>query len=98
MIDHYFLKTKTLDRIRASWLGKPIEQYVAWLTERGYVPRNVYRRVPLLMQFARNGKLSFPQGTLRSIDLDAAQINAALDAVEKSSDHIRTVIVATTDH
>ena len=49
--------------------------------------------LPLLMQFARNGKLYFPQGTLRSIDLDAARINAALDEVTKSSDHIRAVIV-----
>ena len=52
--------------------------------------------LPLLMQFARNGKLCFPQGTLRSVGLDAAQINAALDEVEKSSDHIRTVIVPRT--
>src|SRR5213595_2191628 len=49
--------------------------------------------LPLLMQFARNGKLCFPQGSLRSVELDAAQINDALDEVEKSSDHIRTVIV-----
>jgi propanol-preferring alcohol dehydrogenase len=49
--------------------------------------------LPLLMQFAHNGKLRFPQGTLRSVGLDAAQINAALDQVAKSSDHIRTVIV-----
>ena len=49
--------------------------------------------LPLLMQLARNGKLCFPQGTLRSIDLNAAQINDALDEVEKSSDYIRTVIV-----
>lgn len=49
--------------------------------------------LPALMQFARSGKLCFPQGTLHSIDLDAEQINAALDAVEKSTDHIRTVIV-----
>jgi propanol-preferring alcohol dehydrogenase len=49
--------------------------------------------LPLLMQFARNGKLSFPEGTLHSVGLDAAQINVALDEVEKSSDHIRTVIV-----
>ena len=33
--------------------------------------------LPLLMQFARNGKLCFPEGTLRSVGLDAAQINAA---------------------
>jgi propanol-preferring alcohol dehydrogenase len=49
--------------------------------------------LPLLMQFARNGKLSFPEGTLRLVGLDAGQINAALDRVEKSSDHVRTVIV-----
>jgi propanol-preferring alcohol dehydrogenase len=49
--------------------------------------------LPLLIQFARNEKLCFPQGTLRSIGLDAVQINAALDEVEKSSDYIRTVIV-----
>jgi propanol-preferring alcohol dehydrogenase len=52
--------------------------------------------LPLLMQLARNGKLCFPEGTLRSVDLDAMQINAALDEVTKSSDHIRTVIVPRT--
>jgi 2-desacetyl-2-hydroxyethyl bacteriochlorophyllide A dehydrogenase len=46
-----------------------------------------------LMQFARSGALCFPQDTLRFVDLDAAQINAALDAVENSVDHTRTVIV-----
>jgi 2-desacetyl-2-hydroxyethyl bacteriochlorophyllide A dehydrogenase len=45
-----------------------------------------------LMQMARSGKLRFPQGTLHSVGLDAVQINAALDAVAKSTDHIRTVI------
>jgi threonine dehydrogenase-like Zn-dependent dehydrogenase len=49
--------------------------------------------LPLLMQLAGSGALRFPQDTLRSVDLDAAQINAALDAVENSTDHIRTVIV-----
>jgi 2-desacetyl-2-hydroxyethyl bacteriochlorophyllide A dehydrogenase len=49
--------------------------------------------LPLLMQFARNGKLRFPQGTLRSIDLDAEQINTALSAITNSIEHIRTVIV-----
>lgn len=49
--------------------------------------------LPLLMEFARDGKLRFPDGALRSIDLEAGRINAALDALEKSTDHIRTVIV-----
>ena len=52
--------------------------------------------LPLLMQFARDGKLRFPQETLRFVDLDAAQINAALDAVENSIAHVRTVIVPKT--
>src|SRR6266478_7097813 len=52
--------------------------------------------LPLLMQFARNGKLCFPKGTLSLVGLDAAQINAALDQVAKSTDHIRSVIVPRT--
>jgi D-arabinose 1-dehydrogenase-like Zn-dependent alcohol dehydrogenase len=49
--------------------------------------------LPLLMQLACSGKLCFPKGTLCLVDLDAAQINAALDAVENSMGEIRTVIV-----
>jgi hypothetical protein len=52
--------------------------------------------LPLLMQFACNGKLRFPEGTLRFVDLDAGQINATLDAVEKSTDYIRTAILQRT--
>ena len=47
---------------------------------------------PVLMDLARSRKLCFPEGTLRSIALGATEINAALDAVEKSTDHVRTVI------
>ncbi len=52
--------------------------------------------LPSLMQLARSGQLHFPQETLRLVGLDAARINAALDAVAKSTDHIRTVIVPET--
>ena len=52
MLEQYFIKPQTLDRIRHSWLGDPIESYVIWLTERGYAARNVNRRVPMLMHFA----------------------------------------------
>ncbi len=51
MLEHYFLKPDTIDRIRASWISEPIERYVQWLTENGYAARNVYRRVPILRQF-----------------------------------------------
>ena len=49
--------------------------------------------LPLLMRMATRGKLRFPEGTLRFVNLDAAAINNALDAVEKSTNHVRTVIV-----
>jgi propanol-preferring alcohol dehydrogenase len=51
-----------------------------------------------LIEFARNGKLRFSPDALRVVDLDAAQINAALDALENSIDHVRTVIVASSDN
>jgi D-arabinose 1-dehydrogenase-like Zn-dependent alcohol dehydrogenase len=48
--------------------------------------------LPALLEFACSGKLQFPPETLRVIDLNAAQINAALDALQDSIDHVRTVI------
>ena len=50
--------------------------------------------LPALIEFARSGKLRFPPETLRVVDLDAAQVNAALDALQDSIDHVRTVIVS----
>jgi site-specific recombinase XerD len=51
MFERYYLKPETIDRLRASWIGEPIECYVQWLTDNGYAARNVYRRVPILRQF-----------------------------------------------
>ena len=36
MLEHYFIKPATIDRIRANWLGPHIEQYVEWLNSEGY--------------------------------------------------------------
>jgi hypothetical protein len=49
--------------------------------------------LPALIEFARSGRLRFPPEALRVVDLDAAKINAALDALQSSIDHVRTVIV-----
>src|SRR5437773_3424550 len=49
--------------------------------------------LPALIEFARSGKLRFPPETLRVVDLDSPEINAALDALQDSIDHVRTVIV-----
>src|SRR5258708_34657115 len=51
MLERFFIRPNTVDRIRSSWIGGAIEQYVTWLTERKYAPRTIYRRVPILMQF-----------------------------------------------
>lgn len=51
MLENYYVKPDTVDRVRRSWLGEPIEQYVNWLTEQRYSSRTIFRRVPLLMNF-----------------------------------------------
>jgi propanol-preferring alcohol dehydrogenase len=48
--------------------------------------------MPALLDMARLGKLKFPPGTIRSVPLDAAAINATLDALEHGTEQIRTVI------
>ncbi len=52
MLERYFVKPQTVDRIRALWLGSEIERYAVWMSEHGYANRTVFRRVPLLAQFA----------------------------------------------
>ena len=51
MLERYFVRPTTIDQIRASWIAGPIEQYVAWLTTRGYAPRNMFHRIPVLRRF-----------------------------------------------
>jgi 2-desacetyl-2-hydroxyethyl bacteriochlorophyllide A dehydrogenase len=48
--------------------------------------------LPELIEFARSAKLRFPTEALHIVDLDAGQINSALDALQHSIDHVRTVI------
>ncbi|HUZ96687.1 MAG TPA: site-specific integrase [Edaphobacter sp.] len=52
MLEQYFVKPSTIDRIRASWLAPQVERYVEWMQAQGYADRNVFRRVPLLCHFA----------------------------------------------
>lgn len=51
MLEQYFLRPDTVDRIRGSFLGAAIERYVTWLSEHGYKARCVLHRVPLLVHF-----------------------------------------------
>src|SRR6266403_627874 len=52
MLERFFLKPQTVDRIMGCWLGPRIELYVTALCERGYAARSILRRVPILMEFA----------------------------------------------
>ena len=51
MLEHYFTKPETADRIREIWIGKSIEEYVVWLSDQGYSARTVHKLVPLLRRF-----------------------------------------------
>ena len=51
MLNRYFIRPTTVDRIRASWIGDAIERYVAWLCEQNYAARNIFVRVPILLRF-----------------------------------------------
>jgi site-specific recombinase XerD len=51
MLERYFVKPQTVDRIQASWIGSEIEQYVDWLAEREYSTASVQARVPVLIAF-----------------------------------------------
>jgi site-specific recombinase XerD len=66
MLERYFIRPATLDRIRSSWIGECIERYVTSLTEQGYAARTVFRRVPLLWQF---GEFARERGATRIEDL-----------------------------
>lgn len=51
MFERYYKQLDTIDRLRSSWIGEPIEQYIRWLDEQGYSARTVYRRIPILWRF-----------------------------------------------
>ena len=48
MLENYFTKPSTADRIRESWIGESIEKYVIWLSDQGYAARTVHKLVPML--------------------------------------------------
>jgi integrase/recombinase XerD len=66
MLERYFARPQTVDRIRSSWLGPAIDQYAGWLVERGHAARNLAHRVPILVQF---GTFAAARGATRYEDL-----------------------------
>lgn len=68
MLERCFVRPETLERIRSSWLGPPIERYAAWLCERGYRVRTLATRVSMLRQF---GTFAQTHGAQRYEELPA---------------------------
>lgn len=68
MLERYFVRPETVDRIRALWLGSEIERYADSLSAQGYANRTVFRRVPLLAQFTEFARA---QGAAAIEDLPA---------------------------
>ncbi len=52
MLEDYYVKPSTIDRVRSSWLAPQIESYLEWLQAHGYSRLVVYRRLPLLFHFS----------------------------------------------
>jgi integrase/recombinase XerD len=52
MLEQYFLRPTTVDRIRSNWLGPQIEQYVEWMHAQKYARQNITRRIAILCHFA----------------------------------------------
>lgn len=72
MLERYFVRPQTVDRIRAGWIGSEIEQYVVWLAGQGYSSRSVLHRVPLLIGF---GEFARARGA-RSVEELPAHVEA----------------------
>lgn len=56
MLENYYVRPVTVDRIRNSWIAPAIEQYVGWLAQQRYTPRSVLHRVPVLVSFGEFAK------------------------------------------
>jgi integrase/recombinase XerD len=76
MLEHYFRRPSTVDRIRANWLAPQIEHYVEWMDAQNYAAHNILRRVPLLCHFADFAR-----------EKGATDLNSATSFVETFASH-----------
>ena len=75
MLERYYVRPETIDRIRGCWIGPLVEQYATWMLERGYAARNLGKRVPLLLRF---GAFAQQQGAHSYSELPA-HVDAFVD-------------------
>lgn len=56
MLEKYYIRPSTIDRIHESWIASTVEQYVGWMAERRYTDRSVSRRIPIVVSFGEFAK------------------------------------------
>lgn len=56
MLENYFVRPDTADRIRCSWIADSVDRYVTWLAAQRYSPTTVKRRVPVVVAFGEFAK------------------------------------------
>lgn len=67
-LERYFVRPTTIDRVRATWLGPQIEQYVEWLAAERYARTTIPRFVTTLIGF---GEFARARGARGLEDLPA---------------------------
>ena len=66
MLEKYYIKPTTIDRIHHSWIASAVEQYVSWMAERRYTDSSVSRRIPIVVRF---GEFAKAHGACEAKDL-----------------------------
>lgn len=84
MLEQYFVKPKTIDRIRGSWIAAEIEGYLVWLVGQGYSTKSIWRRVPLAFAF---GEFARGRGASAVGELPAHVEAFVADAVARHGAH-----------
>ena len=87
MLERYYVRPDSVDRIRSAWIGASIEKYVEWLAEQGYAARTVLRRTPLLMEF---GEFARQRGVTTLEELPSQVEGFALHWLEKHGQGCKT--------
>lgn len=56
MLEKYYIRPTTIDRIHESWIASSVEQYVSWMGERRYTRSSVCSRIPIVVSFGEFAK------------------------------------------
>lgn len=87
MLEEYFIKPATIDRLQGSWIAAEIEAYVAWLVEQGYSTKSIWRRVPIAFAF---GEFARERGAVAVTDLPVHVEVFVADRVARHAERTRS--------